>query len=135
MTRDEFMEEAQKEIDQVFHTPKARLMNLVMKAWAEGKKNAEMDRVDSFCNDIFDSFKKKLEEDSSRITIDPPQIGKISATDICTAIEKDKMNVSDEIMSAIGGLRDKEVYNACCDNHIKIIHDMMTGVKPIDGQE
>lgn len=56
-----------------------------------------------------------------------------TATDICTAIEKDKMSVSDEVMSALGGLRDKEVYNTCCDNHIKIIHDMMTGVKK-DGE-
>ena len=52
-----------------------------------------------------------------------------TANDICNAIEKDKMNVSDEICSAIGNLRDKEVYNSCCDNHIKIIHDMMTGTK------
>ena len=181
MTRDEFMEEAQKEIDQVLLTHKNRLMNLVMKAWAEGKKNAEMDRVDSFCNDIFDSLKKKLEEDHPRITLDPPSITipytppvinwnvndipagcrncpnhpsnggsgichciigtqpimcNSTAADICDAIAKDKIGDSTlEIMTSIGEYKKAEVYNACCDNHIKIIHDMMTGVKPIDGQE
>ena len=77
MTRDEFMDIANKEIDQMLVTQKNRMMGLVERAWAEGKKNAEMDRVDSFCNDIFDSLKKKLEEDSPHITVDPPQIDKI----------------------------------------------------------
>ena len=61
MTRDEFMEEAQKEIDQVFHTPKARLMNLVMKAWAEGKKNAEVSSIEDIVKEAIEKIYDKPE--------------------------------------------------------------------------
>jgi len=60
MTRDEFMEEARKEIDRVLLTHKNRLMNLVMKAWSEGKKNAEYAHIDELGNDILESLKKRL---------------------------------------------------------------------------
>lgn len=184
MTRDEFMEEAQKEIDQVLLTHKNRIMNLVMKAWAEGKKNAEYDRVEELGSEIGEFIKKKMEEATlTRIVIDPPQIDKISvpstvplpykstttwcendipagcrncsnhpinggsgichcivgtqpvmcnstATDICDAIEKDKVSgVAYDVMTSTGSKSEVNVYNACCDNHIKIIHDMMTGAK------
>ncbi len=45
MTRDEFMKEAEQEINNCFITQRNRMMNVVERAWAEGKKNAEMDRV------------------------------------------------------------------------------------------
>lgn len=185
MTRDEFLAHAEQEIEQAFKPSKGRLMNLVQQAWAEGKKNAEYDRVEELGSEIGEFIKKKMEEATPpRIIIDPPQIDKIAipsavplpykpvttwcendipagcrncsnhpinggsgichciigtqpimcnstATDICTAIENDKMTASDEVLAALGGLRDKEVYNSCCDNHIKIIHDMMTGAKPL----
>lgn len=170
MTRDEFMEEAQKEIDQVLLTHKNRLMNLVMKAWAEGKKNAEYDRVKELGSEIGEYIKKKMEEATpSRIIVNPPLIDNITlcendipsgcrncsnhpinggsgichciigtqsvmcnstATDICDAIEKDKMSdLAMTVATAVGNVHDLEVYNAACDNHIKIVHDMMTGVK------
>lgn len=56
MTRDEFMEEAQKEIDQVLLTHKNRLMNLVMKAWAEGKKNAEVSGIEDIVKEAIDKI-------------------------------------------------------------------------------
>ena len=43
MTRDEFMEMARREIDQAFAGQKKRMMNLVQKAWAEGKRAADGD--------------------------------------------------------------------------------------------
>lgn len=177
MTREEFMEEAQKEIDQILITYKNRFMNLVMKAWAEGKKNAEYERVEVLGSEIGEFIKKKIEESlPPRINIDYSPIAKLTtteccdndipascrncpnhpinggsgichcingtqpimcniiATDICDAIEKDK--ISDQVFTvatAISNARDFEVYNACCDNHIKIIHNMMTGVKK-DGE-
>ena len=54
MTRDEFMKEAEKEIDQVLLTHRNRLMNLVMKAWAEGKKNAEIDAMTKMAREMLD---------------------------------------------------------------------------------
>ena len=43
MTREEFMKHAEQEIDQAFRGQKNRMMNLVEQAWAEGKRNAEVD--------------------------------------------------------------------------------------------
>lgn len=61
MTRDEFMEEAQKEIDQILLTHKNRLMNLVMKAWAEGKKNAEVSGIEDIVKEAIEKIYDKLE--------------------------------------------------------------------------
>lgn len=61
MTRDEFMEEAQKEIDQVLLTHKNRLMNLVMKAWAEGKKNAEVSSIEDIVKEAMEKICNKPE--------------------------------------------------------------------------
>ena len=43
MTRDEFMKHAEQEIEHAFRGQKNRMMNLVEQAWAEGKRNAEVD--------------------------------------------------------------------------------------------
>ena len=190
MTRDEFLKHAEQEIEETFKPVKEHLMNIIQQAWAEGKKNAESQYIDEIGADILERLKKKLEEESPNVYVEPPNIGQIPApawhgswaeeeakkwgpypndgipaacrvcsnhpsnggsgichctlgvtpvycsstiADICNAIESDKMQVSDEIASAIGSKRDKEVYNSCCDNHIKIIHDMMTGAKK-DGE-
>lgn len=61
MTRDEFMEEAQKEIDQVLLTHKNRLMNLVMKAWAEGKKNAEVSGIEDIIKEAIEKIHQQTE--------------------------------------------------------------------------
>lgn len=45
MTREEYMSYAKSEIDSALTTTKNRLMNVVERAWAEGKKNAETDGV------------------------------------------------------------------------------------------
>lgn len=76
MTRDEFMEEAQKEIDQILLTPKSRLMNLVMKAWAEGKKNAEADVIEERANDILDVIRKQISDaaEAYKVHVTTPDI-------------------------------------------------------------
>ena len=45
MKREEFMKYAEREIDNAFRGQKNRMMNLVEQAWAEGKRNAEIDGV------------------------------------------------------------------------------------------
>lgn len=45
MSREEFMKWAENEIDQVLAANKNRLMNVAMRAWAEGKRNAETESV------------------------------------------------------------------------------------------
>ena len=45
MTREEFMKRAAREIDLALASHKNRLMNLVEQAWAEGKRNAEVETL------------------------------------------------------------------------------------------
>lgn len=45
MTRDEFLEHAGKEVDTVLGNRKNRMLNLVEQAWAEGKRNAEVETL------------------------------------------------------------------------------------------
>lgn len=60
MTRDEFMDEARKEIDQILVSHKNRMMNIVARAWAEGKRNAETDRVDQIGQDFIEKLKESI---------------------------------------------------------------------------
>lgn len=45
MTRDEFMAYAEAEVDEIVGRQKNRIMNVVCKAWAEGKKAAEIEGI------------------------------------------------------------------------------------------
>ena len=45
MTRDEFMAYAEAETDDVVGRQKNRIMNVVRRAWAEGKKAAEIESI------------------------------------------------------------------------------------------
>lgn len=60
MTRDEFMKHAEEEIDAAFRGQRNRMMNLVERAWAEGKRNAEMERIDELGKEIIDQVKKSI---------------------------------------------------------------------------
>jgi hypothetical protein len=41
MTREEFMKIAEEDVERILASKKNSIMNLVARAWAEGKKNAE----------------------------------------------------------------------------------------------
>ena len=56
MTREEFMASARQEIEAVFAGCRNRIMNLVEKAWAEGKKNAEADQVKAILREALKRF-------------------------------------------------------------------------------
>ena len=45
MTREEFMQMAKTEVRNALSSQENRLMNLVEQAWAEGKRNAEVDKL------------------------------------------------------------------------------------------
>lgn len=60
MTRDEFMKHAQQEIEQAFHGQRNRMMNLVEQAWAEGKRNAEIDVFTAAGSELVNVIKKEL---------------------------------------------------------------------------
>lgn len=66
MTRDEFMEHARKEIDLAFSSPKNRVMNLVEKAWKEGKRNAEIDGVMGVLNEAIERHMKGTEKPAEK---------------------------------------------------------------------
>ena len=85
MTRDEFMTRAKAEIDEVFGRQKNRMMNLVEQAWAEGKRNAELD-------EITDIVKKALDRAQPINPVTPiypdlvgPWINLITTCDTATA--------------------------------------------------
>ena len=56
VTREEFMREAEREINDCWSRQKNRLMNLVQRAWAEGKRNAEVDGVVNIVKDALDKM-------------------------------------------------------------------------------
>ena len=56
MTREDFMRHAENEIEQAFRGQKNRMMNLVEQAWAEGKRNAEIDGVTRIVRDALNKL-------------------------------------------------------------------------------
>lgn len=56
MTRDEFMDIATKEIEQILVAHKNRMMGLVERAWAEGKKNAEVSSIEDIIKEAMDKI-------------------------------------------------------------------------------
>lgn len=65
MTRDEFMAYAEREIDAELKTRKNRLMNIVMRAWAEGKKSAEIDALTETVRQALERMEKKEQNDDA----------------------------------------------------------------------
>jgi len=58
MTRDEFMSKAKEEIDKAFSGQRNRMMNLVEQAWAEGKRNAELDEITKIVQGAFEKVQR-----------------------------------------------------------------------------
>ena len=59
MKREEFMKYAEQEIDNAFRGQKNRMMNLVEQAWAEGKRNAEIDGVANIVTGVLERMNEK----------------------------------------------------------------------------
>jgi len=58
MTREEFMKHAEGEINCVLTARRNRMMNLVEQAWAEGKRNAEIEAVTALIKGAFEQSKE-----------------------------------------------------------------------------
>ena len=58
MTREEFLKHAEAEIEQAFSGQRNRMMNLVQQAWAEGKRNAEVNDVASVVKEAIEKWQK-----------------------------------------------------------------------------
>ena len=56
MTREEFMKEAEREINDCWSRQRNRLIGLVQRAWAEGKRNAEIDGVTQIVRDALNKL-------------------------------------------------------------------------------
>ena len=65
MKRDEFMKYAEREIDNAFRGQKNRMMNLVEQAWAEGKRNAEIDGVTSIVKSVLDNLSAERKDETA----------------------------------------------------------------------
>ena len=64
MKREEFMKYAEREIDNAFRGQRNRMMNLVEQAWAEGKRNAEIDGVTNIVKGVFDKLSEENKEEN-----------------------------------------------------------------------
>ena len=62
MKREEFMRYAERQIDDAFHGQRNRMMNLVEQAWAEGKRNAEIDGVTSIVKGVLEKLSEEKDE-------------------------------------------------------------------------
>lgn len=54
MKRDEFMEKARQELDLIMTSRKNAIMNIIEQAWAEGKRNAELDAIKDIVKQALD---------------------------------------------------------------------------------
>ena len=62
MTRDEFMTYAEREIDAVLKTHKNRILDVVYRAWAEGKKSAEIDALTETVKEALERMEEQKNE-------------------------------------------------------------------------
>ena len=67
MKREEFMKYAEREIDNAFRGQRNRMMNLVEQAWAEGKRNAEIDGVSSIVKGVLEKMNDEKQEQTSNL--------------------------------------------------------------------
>lgn len=65
MKREEFMKYAEREIDNTFRGQRNRMMNLVEQAWAEGKRNAEIDGVTSIVKGVLDKLSEEDKDETA----------------------------------------------------------------------
>lgn len=59
MTRDEFMQEARKAAGRILESKVNGIMNLVQQAWAEGKRNAEVETLSTAINEALNKRERK----------------------------------------------------------------------------
>lgn len=79
MTRGEFMQHAKQELEHAFSGQKNRIMNLVEQAWAEGKRNAELESIEEVGNHIAEIAKKTLTDVRIPLTISADAVNKAIA--------------------------------------------------------
>lgn len=63
MNRDSFMEYAEKEVHTVFSHRENALMNLIRQAYAEGKRNAEIDAMTKALREALNNLEQDKEAD------------------------------------------------------------------------
>ena len=63
MTRGEFMAYAEAEVDEIVGRQKNRIMNVVWKAWAEGKKSAEIEGISEIVKAALEQTREVLTDD------------------------------------------------------------------------
>ena len=67
MKREEFMRYVERQIDDAFRGQRNRMMNLVEQAWAEGKRNAEIDGVTSIVKGALKELNAEKDDKSSTL--------------------------------------------------------------------
>lgn len=72
MTRDDFMQYAEEEVHTVFSHRENALMNLIRQAWAEGKRNAEIESMTEALKKALNNLEQEKTTDS-RVDFTPEQ--------------------------------------------------------------
>lgn len=70
MTREEFMQEARLTAKKILAGKENGIMNLVQQAWAEGKRNAEVETLRAAIDEALDKREPKVTEDR-RVIAEP----------------------------------------------------------------
>ena len=65
MTRDEFMAYAESEVDEIVGRQKNRIMNVVSRAWAEGKKAAEIEGISEIVKAALEQTREVLTDETA----------------------------------------------------------------------
>ena len=63
MTRGEFMAYAEAEVDEIVGRQKNRIMNVVSRAWAEGKKAAEIEGISEIVKAALEQTREVLTDE------------------------------------------------------------------------
>lgn len=62
MEREKFMQEARRTAHQILDGKENGIMNLVQRAWAEGKRNAEVETLRAAIDEALDKRNEKIEQ-------------------------------------------------------------------------
>ena len=64
MKRDEFMDKARQELDLIMTSRKNAIMNIIEQAWAEGKRNAEVDEITKIVQGAIENARMEVSGDA-----------------------------------------------------------------------
>lgn len=103
MTREEFMKQAEQEIEKVLSGQKNRIMNIVQQAWAEGKRNQEAAIFEEVGNELVEVVKRAIKLPTIITTDHMPEMTLTYTPDACKACPNHPSNGGSGVCNCIMG--------------------------------